>query len=99
MTVVWSQLANGLIRKTQIASILTFERFFGNRAMLYAMAFEIGLICIFVYPVGDAFLLKGDSVYCSVGVWIIPLLLIWDEVRKFFARRDPEGWVAKYTSF
>lgn len=99
MTVVWSQLANGLIRKTQVASILTWDRFFGNHAMLYAMAFEIGVICIFIYPAGDAFLMKGDSLYCSVAIWIIPLLIIWDEIRKFFVRRDPQGWVAVYTTF
>jgi sodium/potassium-transporting ATPase subunit alpha len=99
MTVVWSQIANVLIRKTQVASIFTFDRMFKNRVMIYSIIFEIGLICIFVYPIGDAFLLKGDSVYCSVGLWIIPLLFIWDEVRKYLCRRDPGGWMNKYSNF
>lgn len=99
MTVVWSQIANGLIRKTQMASILTWQRLFGNRVMIYSIIFEIGVICFFVYGIGDAFLLKGDSLYASVALWIIPLLIIWDEIRKYLCRRDPDGWFAKYTTF
>jgi sodium/potassium-transporting ATPase subunit alpha len=99
MTVVWSQIANVLIRKTQVASILTFERLFTNRVMIYSIIAEIIIIVIIVYPGGPGFDLKGDSLYCSTGLWIIPLLLIWDEIRKWLCRRDPKGWIMKYTNF
>ena len=98
-TVVWSQLANVLIRKTQVASILTWDRLFKNRVMLYSFAFEIGLINIFIFAIGDAFLLKGDPLYCSVGLWVIPLILIWDETRKYLCRAYPDGWLRKYSNF
>jgi magnesium-transporting ATPase (P-type) len=99
MTVVWSQIANILIRKTQIASIFTWDRMMGNKVMIYSIAFEIILIVIIVYPGGSAFQVKGDSLYCSVGLWIIPLLLLWDEVRKFLCRTYPDGWVRKLSVF
>ncbi len=99
MTVVWSQIANILIRKTQVASLFSWDRMFQNRVMLYSIAFEIILIVIIVYPGGSAFQVLGDSLYCSVALWIIPLLLIWDEVRKWICRTWPEGWVMKYTNF
>jgi hypothetical protein len=35
ITVVWGQIGNVLIRKTQSASILTNKRFFGNKTMLW----------------------------------------------------------------
>ena len=96
---MWSQLANVLIRKTQVASILTWDRLFKNRVMLYSFAFEIGLINIFIFAIGDAFLLKGDPLYCSVGLWVIPLILIWDETRKYLCRAYPDGWLRKYSNF
>mmetsp|Transcript_9426 Transcript_9426/g.10149 ORF Transcript_9426/g.10149 Transcript_9426/m.10149 type:complete len:146 (-) Transcript_9426:519-956(-) len=99
MTVVWSQIANVLIRKTQVASSFTPERFFGNRVMLYSILFEIGVICIIVYPGGPGFQVRGDSLYCSVGLWAIPLLIIWDEIRKYLCRRDKNGWFFKYTVY
>jgi sodium/potassium-transporting ATPase subunit alpha len=99
MTVVWSQIANVLIRKTQIATIFTWDRMFGNRMMIYSILFEIGVICFFVYGIGEYFLLKGDSLYCSVGLWVIPLLILWDEARKYLCRRDPKGWFARNTNF
>ena len=98
LTVVWSQIANIIIRKTQVASVLTWDRLFSNRVMIYSICFEIVLIIIIVYPGGSAFNLKGDSLYASVGLWIVPLLIIWDEIRKYICRCYPDGWVRKYTS-
>jgi magnesium-transporting ATPase (P-type) len=99
MTVVWSQIANVMIRKTQVASIFTWDRMFKNTQMIYAIIAEIVIIVIIVYPGGPGFLVKGDSTFCSVAIWIIPLLLIWDETRKWLCRRDHEGFFFKYTNF
>lgn len=99
MTVVWSQIANVLIRKTQLASILTYDRMFKNTLMLWSILSEIVLICILVYGVGPAVFLRGDSEYASCAIWIIPLLIGWDEIRKWICRTYPDGWVKRYTSF
>jgi sodium/potassium-transporting ATPase subunit alpha len=99
LTVVWSQIANVLTRKTQLASVLTYDRFFKNTAMFYAIASEIVIIIIVVYAGEKGFEMKGDSLYASVALWIIPLLFIWEEIRKWIARSFPDGWVRKYTVF
>jgi magnesium-transporting ATPase (P-type) len=52
MTVVWTQIANLLIRKTQVASIFNAPRLLKNRIMIYSIAFEVILICLLVYVPG-----------------------------------------------
>jgi sodium/potassium-transporting ATPase subunit alpha len=102
MHVCWSQIANILIRKTQVASILSWFRLTNNRPMIYGIASEIIIIVILCYVPGlnSVFLLKApNSIWASCAIWIIPVLLIWDEVRKYFVRSDPKGWVATYTTF
>jgi len=102
MTVVWSQIANVLIRKTQVASIFNKQRMLHNKPMMYSIAFEICLIIFITYTPGfnAVFYLKTpNSVYCSCALWIIPLLLIWDETRKYYCRTYPDGWIHYLTSF
>ena len=102
LTVVWAQIANILIRKTQVASIFEYKRFFENTFMLYSIAFEILLICFLVFTpkVNEVFLMAAPSPkHAACAVWIIPLLLIWDEVRKWLCRSDPNGWFNKYSNF
>lgn len=98
-TVVWSQIANVLIRKTQLASIFTWDRLFKNRAMLYSIVSEIALIVIIIYLGETGFEMKGKTLYACCALWVVPLLLIWDEVRKWIARKYPDGWVRRYTVF
>jgi magnesium-transporting ATPase (P-type) len=100
MTVVWSQIANLFIRKTQIATIFSWERLTKNKAMYWALLSEIAIICIVVYVPGlnHALLLTNvPPIYASTGLWIIPFIILWDEIRKWLCRRDPEGWFAKYS--
>lgn len=99
MTVVWSQIANILIRKTQIASIFTWKRLFENKVMIYSIIFEIGLIMFLIYVPGPFIGLKGDSEYGACACWIVLVLILWDEVRKYFCRLNPDGWLRKYTTF
>lgn len=99
LTVVWSQIANVLIRKTQLASIFTYDRLFKNTAMGYSILSEIAIILIIVYLGEKGFEMKTNSLYASTALWVIPLLLIWDEVRKWIARSYPDGWVRKWTVF
>lgn len=100
LTVVWSQIANILIRKTQVASIFDWKRLTENKVMIYSVLFEIGLILIIVYPGGEAFQMRGDSLYLCTGLWVIPLIIIWDEIRKFLCRWEPTAeWFRTYTTF
>lgn len=102
LTVVWAQIANILIRKTQIATIFTYDRFFENRILLYSILLEIVIIIPIVYIPGlnTAFLLGAPSPkHAACAVWIIPFILIWDEARKYLCRKDPKGWVARNTIF
>lgn len=102
LTVVWSQIANILIRKTQTLSIFSKIRMLGNQVLIWSIAAEILIICGLVYIPGlnTVFLLDYCRPYIAAsGVWIIPLLIIWDEVRKFFCRKNPEGFLNKYTNF
>jgi sodium/potassium-transporting ATPase subunit alpha len=102
MAVVWAQIANALIRKTQVASIFTYERLFTNMVMVYSIFAEICIIVFLVYcpGVNDFFYLAAISPnYAACTIWIIPLLLIWDEGRKYLCRRDPKGWFRIHSTF
>jgi len=102
MTVVWSQISNVLIRKTQVASILTKERMLANMPMMYSICFEICLVVAICYIPGlnsVFYLTTPNSTYCSCALWIMPLLIIWDETRKYFCRRDRHGWMNRFTNF
>jgi sodium/potassium-transporting ATPase subunit alpha len=101
MTVVWTQIANIIIRKTSIAPVFTWERLFGNSFMNKSVLFEICLVIFLVHVPGlnSVFYLTGiNSTFASCAVWGLVLILIWDEIRKYIIRRDPGGWVDRYTS-
>jgi hypothetical protein len=100
VTVVWGQIANVLIRKTQVATIFTWSRFFDNHVMNWSILSEIVIIIFLAYTpyVNEVFLMRAPSPrVASCAVWIIPFMLIWDEVRKYLIRKDRNGCVAKYT--
>lgn len=89
MTVVWTQIANLLVRKTQVASIFNFKRLFGNTVMIYSLIFETVLITLLVYVPGlNNFFTLDDitSKQASVGLWMLPVIFIFDEVRKYKIR-------------
>eukprot|EP00388_Colpodella_angusta_P032293 GDKK01026077.1.p1 GENE.GDKK01026077.1~~GDKK01026077.1.p1 ORF type:complete len:463 (-),score=92.16 GDKK01026077.1:533-1870(-) len=98
----WGQIANALIRKTTAASILTPSRFFGNPYLLLSFVSEVVIIALLLYTPGlnDAFLLNGPHakhIFCSL--WIFPFLILWEEARKFLARRNLRGYWNLYTGF
>jgi len=102
MAVVWGQIGNILIRKTQFATIFTKSRLLDNRMMIYSLLFEIILINCFVYIPGfnNLFLLaKVNPVWASCAIWIIVFLLGYDEARKWWCRKYPEGIITKWTVF
>jgi sodium/potassium-transporting ATPase subunit alpha len=100
MCVVWSQIANLFIRKTQIATVLNWDRIKSNTAIFWALLSEIVVIVLVIYVPGlnKALLLTHvDPVFASTGLWMMLFIFIWDEVRKYLCRRDPAGWFAKYS--
>lgn len=102
ITVVWAQIANVLIRKTQVASIFTKGRLTQNTFMLWSIAFEILIICCFIWiPKLNSVFLLGPLIsdWAACGLWVIPFLLLWDEGRKWLCRRNPHGLLMKYSNF
>lgn len=102
MTVVWAQIANILIRKTQVATIISKWRMLSNPAMIYSILLEIVVIVLLVYVPGlnKVFMLDfTEPKWASTAVWIIPFLIIWDEIRKYLCRRWPTGFFMKYSNF
>jgi sodium/potassium-transporting ATPase subunit alpha len=102
LAVVWGQIANILIRKTQVASIFTWERLLGNKQMNYSILLEICIIIFLTHcpGVNAVFLMRFPKpVWGACTIWIIPFILAWDETRKYLCRTYPDGWVRKYTSF
>lgn len=102
MTVVWTQIANLLIRKTMVATIFTFDRLFKNKVMIQSLIFEIVLIVLLVYVPGLNSFFTLDSItsaQASCGLWMMPFIIGWDELRKYLIRQKPKGALAKYTLF
>lgn len=114
LAVVWFQISNILIRKTQVESLffkfdennvlkgLNWHRMFHNKVMNWSILFEVLLIVALVYIPGinSAFMLSWVSPkHASTAVWMVFFLLIWDEGRKYLCRRDKKGWFYNYTNF
>ena len=102
MAIIWGQIANIFIRKTFSESIMTFDRLFKNRHVLGGIVFELCLIMMLIYIPGlnGLFMMRplaGEYMFCTI--WYIPFLILYDEIRKFFVRLDPEGCVAAVTQF
>jgi len=100
MTVVWCQIANVLIRKTQTSSIFTVKRLFSNYFMSGSILSEIAVVFLLVYcsPLAETFGFgEPSAIQGTVGMWGIPFILIWDELRKYLCRHF--SFFAKYTNF
>lgn len=75
---------------------------FGNTKLIYSIIFEICLICLLVYVPGLNKSLKLAYVkpwLAATGAWMAIVIVIWEEIRKYFLRSSPDGCVARYTSF
>lgn len=102
VTVVWTQMANILVRKTMVASIFDRKlwRLTHNRAMFWAVLSEIVVILIIYYPAGVGFDMRGDSVYAVTALWVIPIIFAVEEARKFLMRWSPtKKWARKLLLF
>lgn len=101
MGVVWTQLGNLFIRKTQMATIFTKYRLFCNRALYYSIFIELVILVMVIYIPGlnSAFLLAAvPPKWASTSLWMMAFIVIFDETRKYFCRRNPKGWFARWTT-
>lgn len=99
--IIWSQMINIMVRKTNYESIFNVRRLTRNRLILCGLVFEVCMLCLIVYcpGVNEIFLVRPISakhLFCSL--WVMPAFLLYEEARKFFVRRDPDGCVAALTN-
>jgi sodium/potassium-transporting ATPase subunit alpha len=98
ISIVIVQVANLVIAKTRIMSI--FEHgMSSNKLLNWSFLEETALIMFIVYvpPLAEVFSLKGPRIehYWPALPWFF-LELIYDEVRKWWMRKYPDGLVKKY---
>lgn len=97
VVVQWSDL---IICKTRRNSI--FHQGMRNWALNFGLVFETVLACILSYTPGMD---KGLRMYPLKFEWWIPPLpfmiaiFIYDEVRRFYLRRNPGGWLEQETYY
>jgi hypothetical protein len=54
----------------------------------------------YIPGLNSVFLMSAPRpVHAACAVWVIPLILGWDETRKWICRKYPDGWVRKYSNF
>jgi len=101
VSVVWGQIANIIVRKTQVASVLNWSRLTKNTTMLWSILFEIVFIVALVHvpAVNETFLMHNPSYRSElVPLGIIPFILAWEETRKAIVRKWPKGAIARFTT-
>lgn len=99
--VVWGQVANILIRKTSISTIFTVFRLFNNKVMLWSFVSEFVVLFVLLYTPGlnTVFLLGGPSAkHIFETLWVIPAIILFEELRKYLCRRNPQGWINLYSN-
>lgn len=102
IAIIWGQIANIFIRKTFTESILKVSRFTNNPQVMGAIIIELALSMALIYMPGlnKVFLMTGiKAEYLFITIWYIPVLIFYDEVRKFFVRTWPDGCCALVTDF
>nr|CAH0099301.1 unnamed protein product [Daphnia galeata] len=89
----WSSL---LTRKTRRASIFTHG--FANKLMNFALFFETCVACFFIYTPGLNAIVQFRPIRITWWLPSIPFSLLnflYEEVRKLWIRKYPDGWVSK----
>jgi sodium/potassium-transporting ATPase subunit alpha len=102
MTVVWAQIACIFVRKTASETVFSWKRFTNNIPLFWSLLIEIAVIIIVVYVPGlnNALLLTHvPPVYASTALWVIPLIFILEEIRKYFIRIYPGGCIDNISKF
>eukprot|EP00455_Lapot_gusevi_P025446 TRINITY_DN2678_c0_g1_i3.p1 TRINITY_DN2678_c0_g1~~TRINITY_DN2678_c0_g1_i3.p1 ORF type:complete len:141 (+),score=2.90 TRINITY_DN2678_c0_g1_i3:112-534(+) len=88
---VWGQFGNIFCRRTQVNSGIAWKRMKANPQMLFGMLFSLCLAIVVVYLPGLQSVCQVDPIrieYMFTGVWMIPIYIAGEEIRKYFIRRD-----------
>jgi sodium/potassium-transporting ATPase subunit alpha len=100
---VWAQLANLIVRRCSINSSVTWERMKSNPKLIFpGMAWSVAVAILFVFTPGFNFILQFAYLpvqHCFTGLWVLPIMIGADELRKYFVRRNPSGLLARLTVF
>lgn len=101
LAVVWAQIGNVIARKTTINSV--FEKgLFSNKVLNWCLLQEVGLIALLIWvpKLNNVFMLSSiTATWAFCTLWVCPLIVLWEEGRKYFIRNYPDGVVAKMTKF
>jgi sodium/potassium-transporting ATPase subunit alpha len=102
MAVVWLQVANVLVRKTSRSSMLNWTRLLSNTALNKAILIELSVIfcCIYIPGLNTVFFM-GPITAAQVfyAMWCFPIIIAFDEWRKWLARNNPDSKLAKWLIF
>jgi len=93
ITIFFCQVASIFIRKTQVASVFNLFRLSSNKAIYIAILIELSLIILFIYIPGlnTAMLFANlPPKYASTALWVIPFIILTDELRKLVCRIEPK---------
>ncbi|XP_057374553.1 sodium/potassium-transporting ATPase subunit alpha-B-like [Daphnia carinata] len=94
--IVVQQWSSVLTRKTRRAS--TFQHGFANKLMNFALFFETCIACFFIYTPGLNTIIQLRPIRITWWLPAIPFsifIFVHEEVRKWWVRRFPDGWVSR----
>jgi sodium/potassium-transporting ATPase subunit alpha len=98
ISIIVVQWADLIISKTRKLSV--FDQGMGNRFMNFGLFFETALGCLLIYvPVfNDGLFTRPIHIlhWCPGIPWSI-MIFVYDEVRKYIIRKDPGGWIERFT--
>ncbi|CUG92153.1 P-type H+-ATPase, putative [Bodo saltans] len=102
--IVWSQFGNILCRRTQVNSGISWERMNANPYLLLGMVFSFFVAIAVVYLPGLNTICQVDPIstkYMFTGVWVLPVYIAIEELRKYFIRRDlpRHNWLYRLTVY
>jgi len=101
LAIVIVQWGGLLVCKTRKLSL--FQQGLRNRAINYSLIAETLIAIILIYTPGISSV-TGTDRHFAFRYWLPPLpfsllVIIYDETRKFFLRRNPGGWVERLTYY
>ena len=98
ISIIVVQWADLLISKTRKLSL--FEQGMRNQFMNFGLCFEtlLGIFFIYTPPLNDAFFTRPiHGLHWFTGVPWSLMIFIYDEVRKYIIRKNPGGWIERFT--
>jgi sodium/potassium-transporting ATPase subunit alpha len=101
MTLSIMQFAHVVVRRQQTMSTFDPTQVI-NWQMIGAIAFSACFAVFFAYvpTVNNAFFMSAPSpAACSSAVWGAAVIILLDELRKWFCRNWPDGYVARWTLY